>query len=640
MAEKISNILHSWCTEAIASIPLTDLDKFEYSHDNVETVKLLYPSTHKIIPTSSLASGKNITVAEAQKVKGNQFYGKKDLKNALAAYNEGIIVCPQDTDAGKKLLSILISNRSAVNFENNEHRLVLKDIHYMSTLNSYPDNLLWKVRLRQARSYDALRNTILANKCYDEAVDLLLKHADLDDKTKKAKQLEIETLRKKGMKPIDDFSEDTTDFDKFNRNPQYVNLLEDVTIMETEELGRYAVAKKDIPLGSIIACEDPYASVVTASNALVNCQHCVTSVGVPVACRNCAHVVFCSIECENKANDGYHKIECALSPILAAAQASVNCCLALRIITQNPLSFFKDQYKKFKPYLKLNCQKKRINKKVYKSDDYDNLFFLCRNESSRPKSESLHFMMIASFLLKLLKQTEYFGEKSPSEKLTEIEAFIGALIYRHLEILQYNAHDISELRDVPNPVAVQDKKTYYENYTVGAGIYPTMSLFNHSCDPSLTRYNIKNKKISRSVKPIKAGDVIYENYGMCFTLDPLETRQNTLRQSYLFNCTCQACTENWPLYENMSTNINVKCTNKRCTNTFVIGPEQAPVLVCPKCMNGTVFKPLQALTLVSQLKILNGLQVRYLFSFHTERNILLWDITSFEQDIARHFDTG
>lgn len=97
MAEKISNILHSWCTEAIASIPLTDLDKFEYSHDNVETVKLLYPLTHKIIPTSSPASGKNITVAEAQKVKGNEFYGKKDLKNALAAYNEGIIVCPQDT---------------------------------------------------------------------------------------------------------------------------------------------------------------------------------------------------------------------------------------------------------------------------------------------------------------------------------------------------------------------------------------------------------------------------------------------------------------------------------------------------------------------------------------------------------------
>lgn len=124
---------------------------------------------------------------------------------------------------------------------------------------------------------------------------------------------------------------------------------------------------------------------------------------------------------------------------------------------------------------------------IFRTDDYDNVFFLCRNEAQRIKAELIHYSCMAIYLLRLLKLGYYFGE-SDNNVLSEDEQFIGGLILRHLQILQFNAHEISELQN-SNPD--QQKSVIipanYENVTIGAGLYPTLALFNHSCDPSIVR---------------------------------------------------------------------------------------------------------------------------------------------------------
>lgn len=126
------------------------------------------------------------------------------------------------------------------------------------------------------------------------------------------------------------------------------------------------------------------------------------------------------------------------------------------------------------------------------------------------------------YLLRLLKQGCYFGE-SNDEAPTADELFIGGLLLRHLQILQFNAHEISQLRKGASG---------FEAACIGAGLYPTLALFNHSCDPSLVRYNVRNKIIARAIRPIKAEDIIYENYGPLYSAAEVRQRFEELKKNY------------------------------------------------------------------------------------------------------------
>lgn len=71
-------------------------------------------------------------------------------------------------------------------------------------------------------------------------------------------------------------------------------------------------------------------------------------------------------------------------------------------------------------------------------------------------------------------------------KLTNAEMTVGCMLLRHLQLTQYNAHEIYE--------SVVKKKTKDEwslgdakmNY-VGLALYPSSDYYNHGCHPTLAR---------------------------------------------------------------------------------------------------------------------------------------------------------
>lgn len=63
--------------------------------------------------------------------------------------------------------------------------------------------------------------------------------------------------------------------------------------------------------------------------------------------------------------------------------------------------------------------------------------------------------------------------------LTENERYIGGLILRHLQALQFNSHEVAEL-----VIMDGNKKSVF----IGGAVYPTLALFNHSCNPGIVRY--------------------------------------------------------------------------------------------------------------------------------------------------------
>lgn len=77
------------------------------------------------------------------------------------------------------------------------------------------------------------------------------------------------------------------------------------------------------------------------------------------------------------------------------------------------------------------------------------------------------------FLAHCLKIGQFFN----ADNLDEFD-FIGGLILRNLQFLQFNTHEIYELHQGDT------SKTEF----IGGGLYPTLALFNHSCNPGIVRF--------------------------------------------------------------------------------------------------------------------------------------------------------
>ena len=42
---------------------------------------------------------------------------------------------------------------------------------------------------------------------------------------------------------------------------------------------------------------------------------------------------------------------------------------------------------------------------------------------------------------------------------------------------------------------------------IGAGVYPTLALFNHSCDPCIVRYYVEDYVVVQAIKNIRKGNI-------------------------------------------------------------------------------------------------------------------------------------
>jgi len=184
---------------------------------------------------------------------------------------------------------------------------------------------------------------------------------------------------------------------------------------------------------------------------------------------------------------------------------------------------------------------------------------------------------MALFLLKCLREGGYFGPNQYDDYLSigEEEVFIATLLLRHLQLLQFNAHEIHEFLQVGDDT-MRGTKTAY----IGLGIYPTVALFNHSCHPSVGRYFVGTSLVLVSSRTIKANEVVAENYGPMFTSHLRSDRLTRLKGRYWFDCSCLACENKWPTYDGMS---YMEDELKRCL--FCFGPVKtmSPQNIFSKC---------------------------------------------------------
>jgi len=120
----------------------------------------------------------------------------------------------------------------------------------------------------------------------------------------------------------------------------------------------------------------------------------------------------------------------------------------------------------------------------YDCKAYENIYNLGALEMERSTEDYLERTIMAVFLIKCLRLTGYFNiNLFQNPEATEIELQVAALLLRNLQVVQFNAHEITEfIMETPN--AFKTSKTH----SLGLAIYSTASYLNHSCAPDITRY--------------------------------------------------------------------------------------------------------------------------------------------------------
>ena len=84
---------------------------------------------------------------------------------------------------------------------------------------------------------------------------------------------------------------------------------------------------------------------------------------------------------------------------------------------------------------------------------------------------------------------------------------------------------------------------------IGSGMFPFLSLLNHSCCPNVKNITVDNKFVLVVSRPIKAGEQIFVYYGNSYFQDARDERRQKLAR-YKFNCDCIACIEDYPKLKN------------------------------------------------------------------------------------------
>lgn len=443
---------------------------------------------------------KNADLAKTKRAEGNEAFQKKRYKQALGLYSMAACKAPD----GDETIAYSVANRSACHFYLGDLRHCVQDIDLALGLN-YPAQLAYKLHERKIKAFLHLGLKDKAMSAFQVAKKSLEAHNGMLDEMKAAlavtnlktlyeaiesgKKPEEETLTLEEPDLVPEVPQTTS-----GPNGKLRELSALLRVVQQPEVGRHVVAAKPVATGDVLAVEEPVAAVLYTEMLGTNCDQCFGKLRAPVACRRCAGVAYCSLECREEAAP-HHRFECQHADLILGLGGSALARLAYRIVAGKSLKFFnaiKHNLVVDEKSVEPTGATPSVSIPGFKKTDYARYlatFNLVGLDTQRWPEDVFHRALMAICLLKILKAAKYFptNQENP-DVFTSDELFIGSLLMRHLNVLQFNAHEIYEFMR-----GDRGKMRPNKNHLIGVGVYPRASYFNHSCHPRTTRYNIGRK---------------------------------------------------------------------------------------------------------------------------------------------------
>ncbi|XP_064093457.1 SET and MYND domain-containing protein 4-like isoform X1 [Macrobrachium nipponense] len=561
------------------------MEQFSGNKTLKELFQLLWdvPESHQCLSVSLIKSTKCSEKAEKFRIDGNKFYKQRDFEKALRFYNMSIMnaqhpeysklthsnsLVNNDVNTKMKMvenesvanqispgkqedtaLALGFANRSAVLFEMELYEKCLEDINWAMT-HGYPESSMHKLEKRRQKCIDAKKRQCKPRVCY------------LPENCRSVLQ---QILSSYFPTKLPELEESNSTMPSFSSS---------VTIAFSPDKGRHIVAVKDIRPGDLIAIEQSYCHSLDWENMGTYCNNCLVRCLIPLPCPYCSLVVFCSERCRQQAVFGDHWLECTILNMLSF--------LVLRPVFSIVYKLLKyPSYIKWKTALEGLQERERhcspeelgLNEEgIYSPTDYESIYHLVTNKEKRPSGDLYVKCLIAFILTDLLKQSkrffvDYFG--NPFDPGKEDLLLMGETLFSNLMKISCNGFQLVEFQCTGPPVTLS-------RATIGSGVFPTLSLVNHSCDPSTTTYVYGRTQVIRASRCISPGEEITESYCQTFYQEGEEERQMGLLEVYQFTCHCEACQKKWPTYKNLPKEMHIKCLD--CSR-----PVGTVTAVCNNC---------------------------------------------------------
>ena len=476
----------------------------------------------EITPKSGLKCNQ---IATKYREKGNgEFKGKRYHRSA-EFYTCAVFSAPVESEDCS--FALALANRSASLFHMNHYQDCIRDIE-LALNNGYPKEMYFKLYERRGQCYWKLGKQDLAQDDWKLAMENVLAYpGKASDNI--IKKLEISLSQNQTENKNKIFQDKST----IHGAGEYVNEMtsEAYSVQSSASKGRCVVASDNLKIGDNIICVKPYAAVLFDTSRLYRCWNCFSSCYCLLPCECCSIAGFCSSSCLESSKSFHQREELYLQSVTSSGLDRL-AHLALRILLEAGYSLI-NSYS-----VSANGEiKEKSNKSLSQILD------LTSNCEKRPLKTWVDMSLMSIYLLKHLANIGFFPEV-PTE---ETKIATGTLILNILAILQCNAISVSEME-------VKSEFSDCNPRDIGLGIYPKASMFNHSCNPS-AEFNFTGKYcIVKALSNISKGREINCDYGPVYYLQSRENRRQALLANYMFECKCEACIHDWPLFENLQGN--------------------------------------------------------------------------------------
>ncbi|XP_068236217.1 SET and MYND domain-containing protein 4-like [Palaemon carinicauda] len=547
------------------------MDQFSGDKTLQELFRLLWdvPQSHRCLTPSLIVSTKCSEKAEKMRMEGNKFYKQRDFENALKYYNLSIMNAPHPeysksthskshanskVDVNKETtfknenqpnnnfpqneeetaLALGYANRSAILFELELYEKCLEDINLAIT-HGYPKSSLDKLEKRRQKCIDAKQK------------QCKLKFSSLPENCRSILQHILLPYYSYKLPKLDE------------SNPIMPSFSSSVTTAFSPDKGRHIVAVKNIRPGDLIAIEQSYCTSLDWENMATYCNTCLVLCLTPVPCPHCSLVVFCSETCRENGVFGDHWLECSLLNMLSILVLKPVFSMVYKLLKYPSFIKWKTALEDLQERESL-CRSEELGSNqegVYSPVDYESIYHLVTNKEKRPNGDLYVKCLIAFILTDLLKQSQrffvdFFG--NPFNPGKEDLLLMGETLFSNLMKISCNGFQLVEFQCTGPPVTLN-------RITIGSAVFPTLSLVNHSCDPSATTYIYGRTQVIRASRCIAPGEEITESYCQTFYQQEEEERQMGLLEVYQFTCHCEACQKKWPTYSKLPKEMLFKCIN-------------------------------------------------------------------------------
>ncbi|KAI3689087.1 hypothetical protein L2E82_47035 [Cichorium intybus] len=338
-----------------------------------------------------------------------------------------------------------------------------------------------------------------------------------------------------------------------------------LSVSTLPEKGRCLFTSREFSPGEIILREEPYVSVPNKPPVESRCDWCFTSINVK-RCSSCQVVWYCGSKCQT-ADWKLHRLECQL---LAKLEKT-------RIKSLTP---------SIRLMVKLYLRRKLQNEKIIPTtvmDNYNLVKDLVSHISEVEEKQLVLYAQMAS-LVSIILQWPNLNIKEIAENFSKLAC---------------NAHTICNSELIP----------------LGTGLYPVISIINHSCSPNSLLVFEGRIATVRAMQQIPKGSEVLISY--IETAGSTMTRQKALKEQYFFICSCSRCIKLGQCddIEESAVVEGYRCKNHTCDG-FLLRDSESKGFKCQKC--GVLRDKEEILRLASEEKSISQKASLALSSRHTK----------------------